>query len=99
MATFRREYLKRLNDTEVSAVHFDAATYAYDAVWTGALALEEARMQSGINLSEFTYENETIANAIYSAVLKVSFNGTSVSACVHVCMYKHMANGKGEFWL
>ena len=57
------------------------ASFAYDAVWAIALALNAA-VNNGTSVEDFTYDNETIADQLKYAMEKVNFTGISVSNCV-----------------
>ena len=72
------ELQKKRSNAMISRVDFEAGAYAYDAMWTAALALDSAWRQ-GHKLEEFDYTNKTMGSAIYSEALNVQFNGASVS--------------------
>ena len=70
----RNENIDSLTDSNVIF-----ASLGYDTMWTGAMALHGASQNPSINLSSFTYENDTIRDAIYKSALGVNFTGATVS--------------------
>ena len=59
------------------------ASFAYDAVWAIALALN-ATIANGTRVEDFDYDKEEIADQLKTAMENVKFRGISVSNCVCV---------------
>lgn len=55
------------------------ASFAYDAVWAIALALD-ASIANGIRVEQFTYDNHSMADQLTNALEEVEFDGVSVSS-------------------
>ena len=73
--------------TSSEAVAHAYVRFTYDGVWAMAFALEKTRLElknngSDLNLSNFTYFNETpaIGGAIQRYMMKTNFTGGSVSS-------------------
>ena len=69
------------NLTQYNDVGHLYASFAYDAVWAIALALN-ATVANGTRVEDFTYDNEEIAEQLKTAMENVKFRGVSVSNCI-----------------
>ena len=86
----RYKKLKNENVDSLTDSNVIFASLGYDTMWTGAMALHGASQNPSINLSSFTYENDTIRDAIYKSALGVNFTGATVSVLffdVYTYMY------------
>lgn len=61
------------------------ASFAYDAVWAIALALD-ASIANGTRVEQFSYNNQSVADQLTTALENVEFDGVSVSSSSSVAV-------------
>ena len=78
--SFKDAYSKRRRNrtTTPNDVGDLYASFAYDAVWAIAFALN-ATIANGTRVENFTYDNQQIADQLKTAMENVKFKGISVS--------------------
>ena len=75
----RRLTLGRNPNAKISdSLYYESSTFAYDATWAIAKALDQM-VKENVNLSSFTYQNYTMADMLGAKVHGVQLEGVTVS--------------------